>query len=264
MDLAAARMPPKIPLDPSTTELNSMFDLFKGAAVTLLVWVLTVSVTRELSGAFFFWGLPLTSFVLPLLLPNGRWLFGGAAFATAIVVLAHADSDRSLGAAIGLFVLGSACAAMFLGIAARYTLRALRAWYRRRTNAPPLPEKTLPPIACRSVMLTVGGGLALLAAYAVFVMYSAGASAEQIAAERPYCIQIASGGRFRSVRSRLELLGFYMMSNGSVRHAVLAVKNGSVLETYHWSYKNNVFAADEYGPQPVHCVVATDFLRHPR
>lgn len=240
-----------------------MFDFFKGAAVTLLVWVLTVSVTRELSGALF-WGLPLTSFLLPLLLPNGRWLFGGAAFAIAIVVLAYADSDRSLGAAIALFVFSWACAATFLGIAARYTLRALRAWYRRRTNAPPLPEKTLPPIAPRSVVLTVCGALALLAAYAVFVMHSAGVSAEQIASGRPYCIQIASGDGFRSVRSRLELLGFYMMSNGSVRHAVLAVKNGSVLETYHWSYKNNLFAPDEYGPQPVHCVVAPDFLRQAR
>ena len=244
-----------------------MFDLFKGATVTLLVWALTVSVTSGFSRAFsfwFFWGLPLTSFVLPLLLPNGRWLFGGAAFAIAIAVLAYADSDGSLGSALALHILGWACAATFLGIAARYTLRALRAWYRRRTNSPPLPEKTLPPITPRSVVLTVCGALALFATYAVFAMYSAGMSAKQIAAGLPYCIQIASGDRFRSVRSRFELLGFYMMSNGSVRHAVLAVKNGSALETYHWSYKNNVFAPDEYGPQPVHCVLVPDFLRQLR
>ena len=51
-----------------------MLDVFKGAATTALTWMLTLWCTFGFSIAVASWAVPSASFVLALLLPDGRWL----------------------------------------------------------------------------------------------------------------------------------------------------------------------------------------------
>ena len=113
-------------------------------------------------------------------------------------------------------------------------------------------------------MLSACTVVAALVAYSLFVMQSAKASAEQIAAGRPYCMQVAKNeGGYRSVGRRLDLAGFYMMSQ-SARHSVLIVSDADKLEFYHWSYRHNGFVTDPYASPPIWCELAADFLKQPR
>lgn len=241
-----------------------MLDVFKGLAITALTWTLTFWLIPLFSPVAVSWCLPCISFVLPLLLPNGRWLFGSVALYAGTFAFIAKFGGSSLGAALVLALLAWAAVAMALGIAARYAIRASRAWYRKRKDAPPVPEKKLPPISGQSVALTAATVAGLLAGYSLYVMHSTSASAERVAAGRPYCVQVASNDNYRSVANRLDLLGLRMMGNRSVSHAVLAVKNGSRLDTYHWSYFNNAFELDGDRQLPIYCDVIPDFLAHPR
>lgn len=241
-----------------------MLDIFKGAAVTLAAWVLTFwYLSTPPPDLMFLAALPCVAFLLPLFLPNGRWVFGSAAFTAAITIFAMSTVDGSVGGSLmmGMYILVAIAAPA--GIAARYGLRWLRAWHRKHTNAPPLPKQELPPITTKSVVLTGCAGVGVLVAYSVFVMFSAQASAHRIAAGRPYCIQVESGSTYRTLITRLDLLGFYMMSDYR-RHSILAVKNGRDLDLYHWSYWANAFKSGAGAWAPVYCEPAMDFLARPR
>jgi hypothetical protein len=239
-----------------------MLDIFKGAAITAIRWTLAILWVSNFHAGFY-WVLPSASFVLPLLLPNGRWVLGSAAFCAGAIALLVKSSDGSLVSTLALIMFAWVAIATVLGIAVRFAIRRLRVWYRELTDAPPLPEKQLPPISPRSVALTAGAVVALLAMYSLYVMYSARTSAQQIAAGRPYCVQVASGDNYRSVTGGLDLLGLRMRSGRGLRHAVLAVKNGNVLEMYHWSYFNNRFVQHPYVARPIVCDLIPDFLAHP-
>jgi hypothetical protein len=77
-------------------------------------------------------------------------------------------------------------------------------------------------------------------------------------------VQVPTNGNYRSVTSRLDLLGFRMMGGGSMRHAVLVVRNGSGLEAYHWSYFNDAFVQDDNVSRPIFCDLIPNFLVRPR
>jgi hypothetical protein len=241
-----------------------MLDIFKGAAATLVAWVLTFwYLSTHLPDFALIAALPCVAFALPLILPNARWVFGNGAFTAAIIIFVVSNTDGSVGGALVLANSILVAIAAPVGIGARYAIRALRAWHRKDTNAPPLPKQELPPITTRSVVLTVCAGVGLLVSYSVFVMFSAQASARRIAAGRPYCIQVESGSTYRTLMTRLDLLGFYMMSDYR-RHSILVVKNGRELDLYHWSYRKNAFEADAYAGTPIYCEPAMDFLASPR
>jgi len=239
-----------------------MLDIFKGAAVTAITWTLAYFYVSRFPAGFI-WALPSASFLLQLLLPNRRWLLGSAAFCVGAIALLVKSADGSLGAALGIAMLLWVAVGTVLGITVRFAIRRARASYGKLTHTPPLPVRELPPISRRSVKLTAYAVAALLAMYSLFVMHSARVSAQQIAAGRSYCVQVASGNNYRSVTSRLDLLGFRMMGDGPPHHAVLMVKSGSALEMYHWSYFHNAFVQSDYVERPIYCDLVPDFLAHP-
>jgi hypothetical protein len=228
-----------------------MLDIHKGAAVTAVVLFLAVWCMRLLTPGLVFPGLLVIAFLLPILLPNGRWVMGCAAFFAAGFAISVASASDGLDDLFALLSLFWVCVALVVGVAARYVLRA--------------PEPKLPPIALRSMAWTACAAAVALAICSLSVMLSAKASAEEIASGRPYCIQVESSDYgYRSVGSVFDLAGFYMMSNGVPNHAVLVVRDSDKFELHHWSYWKNRFESGVNGEPPIYCEPGPDFLRHPR
>jgi hypothetical protein len=238
-----------------------MLDIFKGLVGTAAVLALTIWWgARNRSSDVLVYALPAIAFFLPMpmLMLNGRWLIGCIGVFAAGIVLVVWDVGDSRDAPFVYIALLWIAAGLVLGIATRYLMLGLR------TTHPPEHATSLPPITARSLMLSACAVVAALVAYSLFVMQSAKASAEQIAAGRPYCVQVAkNNGSYRSVRNRLDLAGLYMM-NRSAKHSVLIVSDAGKLAFYHWSYRHNGFVTDPYASPPIWCELAADFLEQPR
>src|SRR5262249_40088449 len=158
--------------------------------------------------------------------PNGGWLVGCVGLFGVLIGRLTWTADDSLGGLIGLAILKCIALALGVGVVARYLFRDIE----------------LPRITVRGVVLTGCVAIAATATYSVFVMLSAQTSAQQIASGKPYCIQVATrGSDYRTLRSRIDLAGFYMMGDRGVNHAVLAVRESGQLDLYHWSYRLNRF-----------------------
>lgn len=69
------------------------------------------------------------------------------------------------------------------------------------------------------------------------------ASAETIAGNTPYCIQVASANDDKEATFRSDYSGYHMRTQGGP-HALLAIGNGNQPEIYHWSYHNKSFIKD--------------------
>jgi hypothetical protein len=249
-----------------------MLDIFKGIVGTAAVLALALWWgARDRSSDVVAHALPVIAFLLPMLMRNGRWLIGCIGLFAAGIVFVVWDVGDNRNAPFVYLALLWIATGLVLGVTARYLLLALRAYLKRKSRwagagATHRPEATrpLPPITARSLMLSACAVIAALVAYSLFVMQSAKASAERIAAGRPYCMQVAkNNGSYRSARSRLDLAGFYMMSP-SAKHSVLIVSDAGKLEFYHWSYRENAFVTDPYASPPIWCELAADFLKQPR
>jgi hypothetical protein len=198
-------------------------------------------------------GLAVVVFLLPLLMPNGRWLIGCVGLYAATIGLLAPTTDDSWGGIIEGGILTCASLALGLGVAARFIFRA-----------PPKFDIKLPRISVRSVVLAGCAAIGVAVAYSLFVMQSATAGAERVASGRPYCIEVATNkGGYETLRSQIDLAGFYMRGNGA-NHAVLVVRDAGKVELYHWSYRHNRFESGAHIGPLIYCQPDPDFLQHPR
>lgn len=95
--------------------------------------------------------------------------------------------------------------------------------------------------------------------------------AEEIAGDKPYCIQISGEGDYREARSLVDFSIFIMRSSGSGRfmrfsehHAQLVIGDIYNPELYHWSYWKSNFI-DPYkntnGSQPIYCMPRQHYVK---
>jgi len=230
-----------------------MLDILKGVAAAAVALALAVLCLRGLSVTLVCVGLAVVVFLLPLLMPNGRWLIGCVGLYGATIGLLAPSTDDSWAGIVESGILTCASLALGLGVAARFLFRA-----------PPKFDIKLLRISVRCLVLTGCAAIAVAVAYSAFVMQSAKAGAELVAAGRPYCIEVAtSTGSYETLRSRIDLAGFYMRGNGA-NHAVLVVRDSGKLELYHWSYRHNRFESGANIGPLIYCEPDPDFLKHPR
>lgn len=230
-----------------------MLDILRGIASAIVAAALAVLCLRGLSATLVTIGLAAVVILLPLLMPNGRWLIGCVGFFAITIGCLAADTDDSWGGLIGRAILTWVSLALGVGVAARFLFRA-----------PPQFDIKLPQISVRSVVLTGCATIVAAAAYSLFVMQSAAASAERVASGRPYCIQVAAKkAGYKTLTNRIDLAGFSMRGRG-LNHAVLAVRDSGKLELYHWSYWHNRFDSGAHEDLLVYCEPDPDFLKHPR
>jgi hypothetical protein len=117
----------------------------------------------------------------------------------------------------------------------------------------------------RRVKVMLGIAVAIIAPAGIYFLWWSHAniervrtSAEQIAGNEPYCIEVASGEQRRPATSPSDFSGYNMRAphaDGAYwgRHAVLAVGAGNSPDVYHWSYTNKAFIAEAYGAPPIYC-----------
>jgi hypothetical protein len=97
--------------------------------------------------------------------------------------------------------------------------------------------------------------------YSAFVLLKATLSIAEIAADRPYCVQVSTREGYRRLTTRLQLAGLYMRATEGRYHAVLAVGSPASPVLYHWSYFNSSFVENRYpSDMPLFCEPRPRFL----
>jgi hypothetical protein len=102
-----------------------------------------------------------------------------------------------------------------------------------------------------------------LVAYAHHVSQSLRGQAQDIAASRPFCVQVPGKDSYQAVGAAGDTLGLLMRGHGGYHHAVLVVGDVRTPDTYHWSYLHHRFIKGTYGPFPIVCRPRRDYLAHP-
>lgn len=83
-------------------------------------------------------------------------------------------------------------------------------------------------------------------------------SAEKIADNEPYCIDVVSGNSYKEAVSLSDFSGSRMRAPHSWGwyagpHAILAIGSGVQPDIYHWSYRGKSFIKDDGSKSPVYC-----------
>jgi len=89
-------------------------------------------------------------------------------------------------------------------------------------------------------------------------------SAEKIAGNEPYCIDVSSGNDYKEATSQSDFSGYRMRAPHSwgwyaTHHAILAIGSGVQPEIYHWSYNNKSFIKKSSNQTPVYCTPRLHF-----
>ena len=169
----------------------------------------------------------------------GRELFDGAcanAVLGALISLAPAGLLAAVVVGMGLGA-DSPLAAHVLVVCVALGWLALFRWL--------MPEGAPWRLPAQAAGLT--GAVAMMAAtaWSLDVAVRATDAAAEVAAGRPYCIQIPALGAMRPVRDRFDLSGFAMQARGgSVRHASLAMGQPASPVWFNWSYRLSRFDVD--------------------
>jgi len=209
-----------------------------------MVLTIFIVVAALAVGAFFLRKLPFIA------IPVGLVLM--APFFLSVGEQAVMGRDNSVGAAfvpLILFVLSLVAAiGAFLFIAALLRLKPDRRW------------KIL---LGTTIAILVPAGIAFLWWSRANIDYVK-RSAEQIAGNEPYCIDVASPAERRPATSMYDFSGYNMRAvhSGGVYlgpHAILAVGAGNSPALYHWSYTRKSFITESSGPQPVFCEARRHF-----
>ena len=209
-----------------------------------MVFTVFIVVSALAVGAFFLRKLPFIAIPLGLALMVPFFLSVGEQ--------AVRGRDNSVGAAFVPLILfvSSLVAAIgaFLFIAALLRLKPDRRW------------KILLGTA---IAILVPAGIAFLWWSRANIDYVT-RSAEQIAGNEPYCIDVASGGERKPATSLDDFSGYNMRAVHSGEmylgpHAILAVGAGNSPALYHWSHTRKSFITEPSGPQPVYCEARRHF-----
>jgi hypothetical protein len=102
--------------------------------------------------------------------------------------------------------------------------------------------------------------LLCLSAYAMFVSFSVRKQAQEIAGEKPFCLQVRKSAGYMAVTGVKDTLGLLMKGRGGYHHAALVVGDLKAPDTYHWSYFRNEFVQGTYGPLPIVCVPGRNYF----
>lgn len=82
-------------------------------------------------------------------------------------------------------------------------------------------------------------------------------SAEAIAGNAPYCLQVTGDGDYREVKTRNDISIFNMpvkyLDVSSHHHAVMVIERNNETELWHWSYWNHAFLGGVIGPPAIYC-----------
>jgi hypothetical protein len=105
-------------------------------------------------------------------------------------------------------------------------------------------------------LVTAGAGIALTAWSTEKVRNSA----ETVADEDPYCIQVPGEGDYRAVRTLADISNLNLHSSSDHHHAVLAVHRIDGTELLHWSKRNQKFMRGALGPPAIYCTPAPHYL----
>ncbi|MGZ8175463.1 MULTISPECIES: hypothetical protein [Methylobacter] len=91
-------------------------------------------------------------------------------------------------------------------------------------------------------------------------------SAETVAGNTPYCLQVTGDGDYREVRTRNDISIFNMpvkyldIGVYAHHHAVMVVERNNETELWHWSYWNHAFLGSVIGPPAIYCTPQPHFL----
>lgn len=105
--------------------------------------------------------------------------------------------------------------------------------------------------------------LLFLSAYSAFMSFSLRKQAQEVAEDKPFCVQVPSRAGYTAATGIKDTLGLLMKGYGGYHHAVLVVRDVKSPVTYHWSYFRNQFVQGTYGPLPIVCVPSRDYFSNP-
>jgi hypothetical protein len=113
------------------------------------------------------------------------------------------------------------------------------------------------------VLLALTGAAAAWVALTELSSWKVRSSAEAIAGDDPYCIQISGDRDYREVRTLADLSILRMRvdsRSSSGHHAVLAIERVDGTELLHWSYWNQAFMGGAMGPPAIYCTPRSHYL----